>query len=129
MSHASPLAGRRVLVVEDDALISMLLEEMLVDMGADVAGVAATLPEALRLAETPADAAIVDVNLSGVSSYPAAERLQARGVPLVFATGNERHAPPPVLAGAPTLAKPYDFAQVEAALGALFAAQPSPSIA
>jgi DNA-binding response OmpR family regulator len=121
LSAATPLAGRRVLVVEDDALIGMLLEEMLTDMGAEVTGIAATLPEAMLLADTPADAAIVDVNLAGQPSYAAAERLAARGVPLLFATGNDRHAPPASLAAAPTLAKPYDFAQVEAALTGLLA--------
>jgi DNA-binding response OmpR family regulator len=120
-SIVQPLAGRRVLVVEDDALISMLLEEMLADMGAEVAGVAATLQQAIDLAETPADAAIVDVNLAGYSSYPAAQLLAERGVPLLFATGNDRHAPPPELAAAPTLAKPYDFAQVESAILGLLA--------
>lgn len=82
------LNGVRVLVVEDEAAISMLLEDMLTDFGCEVVGTAARLPAALDLARTGSfDLAILDVNLAGDPIYPVAEALADRQLPFVFSTG------------------------------------------
>lgn len=105
----SHLYGLQVLVVEDEAMVLMMLEDMLADFGCTVSGVAATVSEALDQLRAPAaiDAAILDVNLGGERIYPVADLLQARGVPFVFSTGYG----PAELAlrypGRPLLQKPY----------------------
>ncbi|MBO1073475.1 PAS domain-containing protein [Roseomonas marmotae] len=83
-----PLAGRRVLVVEDEALIAAEIGAVLRSAGCCVLGPAATVEQAMRLAETSAiDLAVLDVNLGGQASFPVADLLARRGVPVVFATG------------------------------------------
>lgn len=86
---APNLAGRRVLVAEDEPLLALEMEEVLRGLGCEVLGPAATLEEALRLAAAPGrvDAAVLDINLAGRPSFPAADHLAGRGVPVVFATG------------------------------------------
>jgi CheY-like chemotaxis protein len=81
----------RVLVVEDEMTIAMMLEDMLDELGHCVVAVAMRLPRALALAGTAEiDLAILDVNLGGQSSFPAARTLRGRSVPLLFATGYGR---------------------------------------
>ena len=78
----------RILIVEDEMTIALLLEDMVVDLGHEPAALAMRLPQALQLAETEAlDLAILDVNLDGRMSFPVAEVLERRGVPFLFATG------------------------------------------
>lgn len=82
------LNGLRIFVVEDEAAISMLLEDMLMDFGCAVVGPAARLAAALEMAEGETfDMAILDVNLAGESIYPVAEALARRDVPFIFSTG------------------------------------------
>jgi CheY-like chemotaxis protein len=82
------LNGLRVLVVEDEAAISMLLEDMLIDFGCEIVGPAARLNVALEMAKGGAfDVAILDVNLAGESIYPVADVLAERRRPFVFSTG------------------------------------------
>jgi CheY-like chemotaxis protein len=82
------LNGLRVLVVEDEAAISMLLEDMLTDFGCAVVGPAARLNSAIEMAQSESfDIAILDVNLAGESIYPVAELLSERKHPFVFSTG------------------------------------------
>ncbi|AWN34339.1 response regulator [Methylobacterium radiodurans] len=82
------LQGARVLVVEDEAAISMLLEDMLLDFGCDVVGPAARLATALEMAEGESfDVAILDVNVAGEPIYPVAETIARRALPLIFSTG------------------------------------------
>jgi DNA-binding response OmpR family regulator len=79
---------RRVLIVEDEAMIAMLVEDMLTVLGYEVAGIAYRLEDALGAARAAdIDLAILDVNLSGEASFPVAEILRERGVPFIFATG------------------------------------------
>ena len=81
-------SGRNVLVVEDEAIIAMLVEDMLADLGHTVAATAGRLEEALDAARTlPLDLAVLDLNLGGQSTYEVAALLQSRGVPVIFATG------------------------------------------
>ena len=82
------LKGARVLVVEDEAAISMLLEDMLFDFGCEVVGPAARLATALEMAQSENFAvAILDVNVAGEPIYPVAEAIVRRDLPLVFSTG------------------------------------------
>lgn len=78
----------RILIVEDEMTIALLLEDMLADLGHEPAALAMRLPQALQLAETEdLDLAILDVNLDGRLSFPVADVLMRRGVPFLFATG------------------------------------------
>ena len=82
------LKGKRILVVEDEALIAVMVEDMLIEMGAVVIGPAATIESALELARREElDAAVLDVNVRGERIDPVAEALIARGIPVLFATG------------------------------------------
>jgi CheY-like chemotaxis protein len=80
---------RRVLVVEDEMLIAMMIEDMLLDFGYQVLGPAMHLSAALNLAEAERiDVAVLDVNLGREErSYPVAKRLRERGIPFIFITG------------------------------------------
>lgn len=81
-------APLRVLIVEDEMTIALLMEDMILDLGHTIAGMAMRLPQALELAnKADIDLAILDVNLDGRGSYPVADVLQARGIPFFFVTG------------------------------------------
>ena len=121
MNGAGPLAGRRVLVVEDEALVAMLLEDVLLDAGAEVAGPAATATAALALlAAALPDAAVVDVNLGGHTSEPVTAALAASGVPFLVATGYGT-AGLTVPSGSSIIAKPFEPSALVARLAALLA--------
>jgi CheY-like chemotaxis protein len=97
----------------------MMLEMMLDTLGCVVTNVAGTLPRALALADDESivlDGAILDVNLGGEKVYPVADRLTARGVPFVFCTGYGPAGIEAKFAQSPTLAKPYQPADLEALL-------------
>src|ERR1700733_7019959 len=107
------LTGLRVLVVEDEPIIAMMLEDCLGDLGCSVAAVASRLNDALKQARAlDLDAGVLDVNLAGELSYPVAEVLKERAVPFVFATGYGTDATPVNLKGAPVLSKPYRVEQL-----------------
>lgn len=109
LDSVAGLNGRRILVVEDEALIAMLVEDALLDAGAEVLGPAATVEEALALFESSEpEAAVLDINLAGQASTPVADALADRGVPFVVATGYGAAGLPERHRGVPVLAKPYD---------------------
>ena len=111
------LAGLRVLVVEDEAMIAMMVEDFLEELGCVVAGSASRLEDALAKGHTmDVDVALLDVNLAGQVSYPVAEVLQARAVPFVFTTGYGQAALPAALQGAHVLPKPFTLIQLAEAL-------------
>jgi CheY-like chemotaxis protein len=84
----SQLAGVRVLVVEDEAMVAMLIEDALLELGCLVIGPAASVSAALQLLDAEAvDAAVLDVNLGGEKVFPVADRLADRGLPFLFSTG------------------------------------------
>lgn len=115
--------NRRVLVVEDEALVAMLVEDALIDAGFDIIGPAATVEEALRLLERERpDAVVLDLNLAGETSTPVADALAARGIPYVIATGYGAAGLPDGHRGATVLAKPYDPSDLTAVLSRLCAA-------
>ena len=83
-----PLRGRRIMVVEDEMLIAMLIEETLVEQGCTVVGPFNTVADALDAARSAEVAvAVLDVNLHGQRVYPVAEALEARGIPFVLLSG------------------------------------------
>ena len=108
MTHLA-LAGRRVLVVEDELLVSMLVEDMLLDEGCVVVGPFARVPDALVAArsEIIIDLALLDVNVAGEKVYPVAEALEARGVPFLFVTGYGDSALPPTRPHWVACSKPF----------------------
>ena len=105
---ADGLAGLRVLVVEDEAAISLLLEDMLLDFGCEVIGPVARLAMALDKVDREAvDLAILDVNVAGEAIYPVAESLQKKGVPFVFSTGYGSAGIKDAFRDRPVLQKPF----------------------
>ena len=113
-----PLTGRRVLVVEDESLVAMLLETILEDMGCTPVGPAGTIEDGLALVADPAplDAALLDVNVAGRQVFPVADALKARGVPFVFSTGYGESGLPDEWRGHPTVQKPFTEATIRDAL-------------
>jgi CheY-like chemotaxis protein len=106
----SATPARRVLVVEDELMIRMLLEDMLGELGYTVTAEAARLEEALEAAKNADfDLAILDVNLNGQPISPVADALVARGMPFVFATGYGERGLPEPYRDRPTLKKPFQM--------------------
>jgi DNA-binding response OmpR family regulator len=100
----------RILIVEDEPLISLMLEDWLTEMGHQPVGPADSIEKALKFVEsTPFDAAILDVNIRAGRSDPVADVLQGRGIPFAFATGGTAEAVDERFAEAPRVSKPYDF--------------------
>jgi CheY-like chemotaxis protein len=111
------LNGTRVFVVEDEALVAMMMEFFLEDLGCKIVGTAARLDDAMEKGRTLAlDVALLDVNLNGQLSYPVAEMLQSRNIPFLFATGYGAAGVPPELRFAPILSKPFHQQQLANAL-------------
>jgi CheY-like chemotaxis protein len=80
--------GLRVLIIEDETLIALLLEDMLTELGCKVVGTAPTVGTAMEMVDQLAPAlAVLDINLGGESSYGVADALASRGIRFVFSTG------------------------------------------
>ena len=100
--------AKRILVVEDEVMIRMLLEDMLGELGYTVAAEAARIDEALEATRNADfDLAIIDANLNGQPVSPVADALVARGTPFVFATGHGDLPKP--YRDRPTLRKPFQI--------------------
>ncbi len=111
------LAGRRILIVEDDAFIAMALEDTLLDFGMSVAGIARNLREAERLArECEFDVALLDVNIGHDTIDPIAEAIAARGLPFVFTTGHGRAGLPEAYRDRAIVEKPFYVDEILRAL-------------
>lgn len=101
-------SARRVLIVEDEMLIALMLQDMLQDAGMIIEGVANSLTAGLDLARTAnAQLAILDVNLSGDEAYPIADVLRGRGIPFLFSTGYGAESLRADYATVPQLMKPF----------------------
>ena len=107
------LAGRRVLVVEDEMMVLMMIEDMLADLGCESVTAAATVDQALALIDTQVfDAAMLDMNLNGDKSHPVADALAVRGVPFVFSTGYSGHDMREGYRDRPLLKKPFQYEEL-----------------
>ncbi|WP_108608773.1 response regulator [Aminobacter sp. MSH1] len=105
---AKPLCDRRILVVEDEMLVLIMIEDMLADLGCESVTAAATVKQALALIEAhDFDAAMLDMNLNGDKTYFVADALAARGVPFVFSTGYSGHEMRDGYRDRPLLKKPF----------------------
>jgi CheY-like chemotaxis protein len=105
----NPVETPRVLIVEDEPLIAMLVQEWLEELGCSVIGPAASVTAALELiAGLEPHAAILDVSLGKEESFPIADELTKRGVPFTFATGYGIHGLEARFAGVQVLAKPFE---------------------
>jgi CheY-like chemotaxis protein len=120
MNSAANLNGLRVLVVEDEMMVSMLIEDMLTDLGCTVVGPAARLDEAMELAAKGGiDCAVLDVNLGGQPIFPLADALRERGLPFAFATGYGDAGVREVDTGTPLLQTPVRAGDLAKVLGEL----------
>lgn len=120
MSDDTDLSGLRVLVVEDEMMVSMLIEDMLSDLGCVVVGPASRLEEAIELARTAElDCAVLDVNLGGQPIFPLADLLREKGAPFAFATGYGDAGLRDVDRGSPVLQKPFREGDLARILGEL----------
>ncbi|MEI9890517.1 MAG: response regulator [Caulobacteraceae bacterium] len=107
----------RLMLVEDEALIALMLEDMAEGMGCAVTGMAPRVALGVSMAESgDFDVAILDVNVAGENVEPVAERLQARGIPFIFATGYGEAGVPLRFRDRPVVAKPFRAEQLEAAI-------------
>ena len=117
---AGPFHGSRVMVVEDELLVAMLVEETLVEHGCEIVGPFSTVETALAAArDVTADMAVLDVNLRGKRVYPVAELLEARGIPFVLMSGYGRDGVPPEHAHWVACSKPFLPGDLMAALAKL----------
>jgi two-component SAPR family response regulator len=108
-AEADVLQGARVLVLEDETLVSMMVEDMLMDLGCEVVGPFARLDQAMTFVDgkPEMDLALLDVNLGGERSFPLAEKLRDQGVPFVFTTGYDESGMPDQWRSRPSLRKPF----------------------
>jgi two-component SAPR family response regulator len=107
-------AGCRVLVVEDETMIAVLIEDILGAMECTIVGPVGKLETALKLARDETfDIAILDITIRGGKVYPVAEELIARGIPFAFASGYGDWALPPSLRDRRRLMKPFNAAALE----------------
>jgi DNA-binding response OmpR family regulator len=128
MTHAdldpSPVATtqRCILIAEDEMLVALMLQDMLTDLGFSTV-MAARVGKAAKMAATAAvDCAILDLDLGGEPSYPVAEELRRRGVPIVFSTGYGRASLSADYWDCPILSKPYSEEELERVLTQALAA-------
>jgi DNA-binding NtrC family response regulator len=111
------LTNKKVLIVEDEALIAMTLQDMLEDLGCLVVARAMTVDQALRCLDGPHfDVAILDVNVAGKAIDPFSHELAARGIPFVIATGYSDMDTSTRVEGRPMLQKPYNQDDLRLAL-------------
>jgi CheY-like chemotaxis protein len=115
-----PLSNRRILIVEDESLVAMLLETILEDMGCAPVGPISNVEDALALLASPEietlDGALLDVNVAGTEVFPVAEVLKARGLPFVFSTGYGQGGLPDQWRDHAVIQKPFTETAVQQAL-------------
>ena len=110
----------RILVVDDEPLIAMMLADWVLELGHELVGPAGSEAIARQLLETGSpDAAILDVSLSGGNSFALARTCRERGLPFAFATGHGKGDLPADFAGAEVLAKPFRFDNIKQLLAKL----------
>jgi CheY-like chemotaxis protein len=103
----------RLLVLEDEPLIALMVRNWLTELGCETVGPAHTVPTALALIKDgPLDGAILDVSIGDQDCSPVADVLRHKGIPFALATGRSPDGLAATYADAPSLSKPYDFAAV-----------------
>jgi DNA-binding response OmpR family regulator len=114
----------RVLVVEDEMLLAMLVEDSLVDFGCDVVGPVARVADGVKLASSEKlDGAILDINIAGSEVFPVASELARRSVPFIFISGYDLNNLPQVWRSRPTLKKPFQPQDLARSMARTFAKQ------
>ena len=114
-------SDRHVLILEDEPIIGFALEDMLLELGCAEVLLATRLDEALEaIAGSRVDAAILDVNIHGERSYGVADALRRRQLPYIFASGYGDTEHPAEHRAVPTLVKPYNIDDIQAALQQVF---------
>ncbi len=110
---------KRILIVEDEPLIAMMLEDFLESLGHLVHATCENVTDALEKVEQGGfDLAILDVNLNGETAWPVAHKLREKAIPFVIATGGHVEPPPAEFANVPVIEKPYTVDRVTPALEA-----------
>jgi DNA-binding response OmpR family regulator len=113
---------QRVLVVDDEPLVSMMVAEWLREIGLDPLGPASSVAAALEFVETGAlDGAILDVRVGEEPCEPVAEALSARGVPFALTSGSDARELASRFSGAEFLPKPFDFAALKGVMERMLA--------
>ncbi|MGY3355768.1 CheY-like chemotaxis protein [Bradyrhizobium sp. GM0.4] len=116
------LSGAKVLLVEDEGLVALMLEDMLEELGLKVVASAAHVQKACELATTASfDLALLDVNLAGELVFPVARILRERRIPFLFSTG---YGGPPLeeeFNSSPAIGKPFSIDQLNEKLRAILA--------
>ena len=111
------LSNRKVLVVEDEMMIAMLIEDMLDEFGCELVGPATNVPRALDLiGKERVEIAVLDLNLDGQDTYAIADALQQKNVPFIFATGYGSTGLRKEYGNRPVLQKPFQARDLETAL-------------
>jgi CheY-like chemotaxis protein len=111
------LSNRKVLVVEDEMMIAMLIEDMLDEFGCKLVGPATNVPRALELiGKESIEVAVLDLNLDGKDTYAIADALQRKNVPFIFATGYGSTGLRQEYGNRPVLQKPFQARDLETAL-------------
>lgn len=122
--------GRRVLIVEDEAMIAMLFEDMVCDLGGHVVGPAARFEQAMDLAlRADFDLAVLDVNVDGLVVYPIADVLHYRGIPFIFVTAYDSSVVPQRYQHNYVLTKPFSHQTFSNALREVFTSSSGASVA
>lgn len=120
-TRESTLAGRRILVVEDMAMVAQEIEFILNRMDCGVIGPAANLDSAVNLVDSnDVDGVILDINLQGVASFPIADVLEERGIPFLFMTGYGSGSIPHQYQHHPRLEKPFGHDDLARSLVRMF---------
>lgn len=121
------LVGLRILIVEDEFLVAMLVEEMLQELRCEIVGPISTLEEAIEtVRQNHLDGALLDANLNGKNASPVADELLGHEVPFILVTGYGGHkADPPVLARAPRVRKPVNFDELADRMTEIFVGRPA----
>lgn len=118
-----PLKHKSALVVEDEAIVAMMIEDALLDLGCNKIYIQANVEDALqKIASTPIDFAVLDVNLGGRLTYPVADLLIARGIQFIFATGYGMDGVGEAYKSVKTIQKPFASQTLQMAIEKLFPA-------
>jgi DNA-binding response OmpR family regulator len=122
------ICGRRIMIVEDELMVAMLLESALLEAGCSVVGPFGHLSDAVRAAREEAmDGALMDINLAGERVFPAAEALDLRHVPFLLVSGYDEEVLPACGRHWPVCSKPFRMEHILNMLGDLLEARPQPT--